>query len=253
MKLSRRRFLRAALYGIPVTLAADAYCLEPEWIKVRTLRITKSAPTVRLVHFTDVHFKGDVAYLESVVAQINSLKPDVVCFTGDIIEDAEQLAPALRILAGIKYPMFGVPGNHDHWSGADFSSVRECFEKTGGAWLENSTVEVPALGIDIIGVDSMPAVFAPSSGRKNIVLVHYPEWADLLGKFGYDLILAGHTHGGQVRLPFYGALIVPFSTGRYQMGFFQSKCGPLYVNPGIGCFYLNVRFNCRSEITLLEV
>ncbi len=253
MKLSRRRFLRAALYGTPLALAADAYGLEPEWIKVRKMRIGKSQPTVRLVHFTDLHFKGDTAYLEFVVERINSLAPDLVCFTGDIIEDAEWLEPALKILARIKAPMFGVPGNHDHWSGVDFVPIRKCFEKTGGAWLENKSVEAPTLGVNIIGIDRLPAAFPPVAARKNIVLVHYPEWADLLGGLRYHLVLAGHTHGGQVRLPFYGALIVPFSTGRYEMGLYQTASGPLYVNPGIGCFYLNVRFNCRPEITVLEV
>jgi len=245
--------MRAALYGTPLAFATNAFCFEPEWIKVRRVRITKSAPTARLVHFTDLHFRGDVAYLQSIVERINSLQPDIVCFTGDIIEDAEWLEPALKVLANIKCPLFGVPGNHDHWSGASFAPIRKCFEKTGGAWLENKQAEVPALGINIVGVDRMPASFPPASARKNIVLVHYPEWADQLGGFRYDLILAGHSHGGQVRLPFYGALIVPFSTGKYEVGLFQTAGGPLYVNPGIGYFYLNVRFNCRPEITVLEV
>lgn len=252
-KLTRRRFLRAALWGTPVALATNAYCLEPEWLKVRTIRMAKSQPARRLVHFTDLHFKGDTAYLETVVARINSLSPELVCFTGDIIEDAAFLEPALRILAKIKSPLFGVPGNHDHWSHADFAPIRECFAKTGGGWLANETIELPGLGVKIFAVDRLPASLPPAPDRKNIMLVHYPEWADKLGEFRYDLILAGHSHGGQVRLPFYGALVVPFSTGRYEVGMFKTVSGPLYVNPGIGYFHLNVRFNCRPEITVFEI
>lgn len=250
--MTRRRFLRGAFYGMPAALAANAFCLEPEWIKIQTVRISRQ-PTVRLLHFTDLHFKGDSEYLGSVVERINALGPDVVCFTGDIIEDAEWLEPALKILARIKAPMAGVPGNHDHWSRVDFKPVRQCFEKNGGAWLENERLDLPNLGMNVVGIDRTPASFAPVEGRKNVVLVHYPEWADLLGGFRYDLVLAGHSHGGQVRLPFYGAMIVPFSTGEYDMGLFQTKGGPLYVNPGIGYFYLNVRFNCRPEVTILEI
>ena len=252
MKLTRRHFLRAALYGTPVVLAADAYCVEPEWVKVRTVRISRS-PTMRVVHFTDLHFRGDADYLESVVARINSLQPDIACFTGDIIEEAEWLEPALKILGNIKAPLFGVPGNHDHWSGVDFAPIRRCFEKNGGAWLENKAFELRVRGANIIGIDRMPASFPPMNGRKNIVLLHYPEWADKLDGHRYDVVLAGHTHGGQVRIPFYGALIVPFSTGKYEIGLFQTAGGPLYVNPGIGYFHLNIRFNCRPEITVLEV
>ncbi len=231
----------------------NAFCLEPEWIKVRTIRMARSQPKRRVIHFTDLHFKGDTAYLESVVARINSLSPEVVCFTGDIIEDDVFLEPALKVLSGIKSPMFGVPGNHDHWSGVDFAPIRRCFAKTGGAWLANETADLPDLGVRISAIDHFPASLPPAPDRKNIMLVHYPEWADKLGGLRYDLTLAGHSHGGQVRVPFYGALVVPFSTGKYEVGMFETAGGPLYVNPGIGYFYMNVRFNCRPEITVFEL
>jgi uncharacterized protein len=246
VKLTRRHFLRAGLYGTPVALAGDAFVLEPNWLRVRTARLTRDKPAVRLVQFTDVHFKGDDDYLSAVVARINRLAPDAVLFTGDLIEEAHWLAPALKILARIEAPVFGVPGNHDHWSGADFAPIRECFRKTGGRWLMNERVDLPQLGLNLIGVDQMPASYAPVPQRRNIVLVHYPEWADKLGH-RYDLVLAGHTHG------FYGALVVPFSSGEYEMGQYATACGPLYVNPGIGSFYLDVRFNCRPELTLFEL
>ena len=125
--------------------------------------------------------------------------------------------------------------------------------ETGGAWLQNKVIPLERIGVTIIGVDRMPVAFSPESKHTNVVLVHYPEWADQLGPFRYDLILAGHSHGGQVRIPFYGALVVPFSTGKYEVGMFETKSGPLYVNPGIGYFYMNVRFNCRPEITVFEI
>jgi predicted MPP superfamily phosphohydrolase len=89
---------------------------------------------------------------------------------------------------------------------------------------------------------------------KNILLMHYPAWAKKFGGRKFDLLLAGHSHGGQVRIPFYGAVIVPFHVDEYDLGLFQTPAGPLYVNPGIG--YIgdyDIRFNCRPEITVIEI
>jgi hypothetical protein len=83
--------------------------------------------------------------------------------------------------------------------------------------------------------------------------MHYPAWAKKLGGQKFDLMLAGHSHGGQVRIPFYGALITPFGVDGYDLGFYQTPAGPLYVNPGIGWYYVNARFNCRPEITVIEI
>ena len=67
-------------------------------------------------------------------------------------------------------------------------------------------------------------------------------------------MLAGHSHGGQVRIPFYGPVVVPFGVDEYDLGWFSTPNGPLYVNPGIGYIYVyNFRFNCRPEITVIEV
>ena len=107
--------------------------------------------------------------------------------------------------------------------------------------------------INLMGLDRLPARFTTDAAKFNLLLVHYPVWADLLGGLRCDLALAGHSHGGQVRVPFYGAVITPSLTGRYDMGMFDTPAGPLYVNPGIGTFHLDVRFNCRPEVTLFEI
>jgi predicted MPP superfamily phosphohydrolase len=89
---------------------------------------------------------------------------------------------------------------------------------------------------------------------KNILLTHYPASVKKLGDGKFDLILAGHSHGGQVRIPFYGPIVVPFNVGEYDLGLFETKAGPLYVNPGIGYLHnFDFRFNCRPEITVIEV
>src|ERR1019366_5562216 len=104
MKISRRHFILTALVLSPGVVLADARWIEPQWIKIRRLRLTNGKPTQRFVHFSDLHHKGDRAHTQSVVAMINSLSPDFVCFTGDIMEEAKFLPEALEILSGVKSP-----------------------------------------------------------------------------------------------------------------------------------------------------
>ncbi len=255
--ITRRKFIFTTLLAAPLAVAADARCLEPTWVKTRSLRIGSEPPANRFVLFTDLHHKGDRAYLESVVHKINALAPDFVCFTGDLVENKQFLPETLEILSGLKPPLFGVPGNHDYWSGASFSDIARCFAATGGAWLLNERREIAGGKINLIGITyfhSDQLLQPPDPPAKNILLMHYPFWVKQLGDRKLDLILAGHSHGGQVRIPFYGPVIVPYGCDGYDLGLFQTKNGPLYVNPGIGYLYgYHFRFNCRPELTVIEL
>jgi uncharacterized protein len=258
-RFSRRHFLLtlgAACAGAPLATVMDAGWLEPTWLKVRHLRIGDGPPAVRLVHFTDLHFKGDRAYAESVVQTINSFSPDLVCFTGDIIEHARFLPEALEILSGIQSPLYGVPGNHDYWSGASFAAISQSFAATGGAWLLDEQQTLAGGKINLVGItcrtiyDVRPPL---NSDAKTVLLMHYPAWIKQQCDRRFDLALAGHSHGGQVRVPFYGALALPYGVDEYDLGLFETPSGPLYVNPGIGWYYFDLRFNCRPEVTVIEV
>jgi predicted MPP superfamily phosphohydrolase len=252
-RINRRRFFASAGIGIPAWLAAESLWLEPDWLKVRKMKLSEN-PTHRVVHFTDLHHKGDRKYLESVVAEINKLAPDLVCMTGDIIEEETHLSEALEILKKIQAPMYGVPGNHDYWAKVDFDEIAEAFAQTGGAWLLDSSVTTKDGKIVINGAVQMtPPNIQPRSGAKNIMLIHYPEWVERLAPHQFDLVLAGHSHGGQIRIPFFGAPMLPFMVGKYDLGLFKTAAGPLYVSSGIGWFFANVRFNCRPEIVLFEI
>lgn len=258
-RFNRRHFLLTlgtACAGAPLAAATDARWLEPTWLKVRHLRMGDDPPAVRLVHFTDLHYKGDRAYAESVVNTINSFSPDLVCFTGDIIEQARFLPEALEILSDVKSPLFGVPGNHDYWSGASFTDIGRCFAATGGAWLLDEQQAVAGGKINLVGITcrsfyNVPPPLNPEA--KTVLLMHYPAWIKRQGDHRFDLVLAGHSHGGQVRIPFYGAIALPPGVDEYDLGLFQTESGPLYVNPGIGWFYFDLRFNCRPEVTVIEV
>jgi predicted MPP superfamily phosphohydrolase len=253
--MTRRRFILGAMVASPFAIGLDAVAVEPHWIKIRTVRLRREF-THRVVHFTDVHHKGDRGYLISIVKHINVLKPDFVCFTGDLIEKGEHLPEALELLGRINAPMYGVPGNHDYWSRALFDDIAKCFAGSGGAWLLDHTVVTEDGKFSITGAANLK--FKKQSpeakpGTRHILLMHYPAWVKKLGPLKFDLILAGHSHGGQVRLPFYGALIVPWAVEEFERGLFQTDAGVLYVNPGLGWFPVPIRFNCRPEITVFEI
>jgi predicted MPP superfamily phosphohydrolase len=254
-KITRRRFLLLTALATPALVFADAKWIEPKWVKVRSIKLAEGKPSHRIIHITDIHHKGDRPYLESVVRKINALSPDAVCFTGDLIEKKEFVAEALHILEGIKSPLYGVPGNHEYWCHAPFDEFTKSFARTGGAWLMNSQAMTADGKIQIAGATCLrgaPVALAPRPGVKNVLLLHYPLLADGV-KHKFDLMLAGHSHGGQVRLPFYGALILPYWVGRYEVGMFRLAAGPLYVNPGLGWLITPFRFNCRPEITVFEM
>ena len=256
-KINRRKFLLTALLASPVVLAGDGRFVEPTWLETRHVRVNDGRLGVRFAQFSDIHHKGDRAYLHTVVDKINSLHPDFTCFTGDLIEQKRFLPETLEILSGIKSPLFGVPGNHDYWSGANFSLINKCFAATGGGWLMNQPRTVANGKINLIGSDGFFSYSIPppdNTGAMNMLLMHYPAWVKKLRNRKYDLILAGHSHGGQVRIPFYGAPFLPYFVDGYDRGLFQTPAGPLYVNVGIGYISeFNFRLNCRPEITVFEV
>ena len=108
-------------------------------------------------------------------------------------------------------------------------------------------------GLLIVGAEGSSTEWMPPAGaRRRLLLVHYPLFAERLGGEQFDLILAGHSHGGQVRLPWFGALVVPYDVGRYDLGPFDTPGGPLYVTSGIGTSVFPLRLGSRPEITVVD-
>jgi predicted MPP superfamily phosphohydrolase len=128
--------------------------------------------------------------------------------------------------------------------------------RTGGAWLLDQQ-QVTADGqFSILGATCRSSKWPQlqtKAATRNIFLMHYPAWVKQLGGQKFDLILAGHSHGGQVCIPFYGPIYVPFEVDEYVRGLFHTDAGPLYVNPGIGWFPVPIRLNCRPEITVFDL
>ncbi|HEY0369574.1 MAG TPA: metallophosphoesterase [Chthoniobacterales bacterium] len=249
--MTRRKFLALSGLALPTVLAADAFA-EPT-----TLRVTKlslGTGKLRFVHFTDLHYKGDESYAAQVVSKINELAPQFVVFTGDLVEEKRFAPAALDLIRAIKSPVYGSPGNHDYRSGVAFSDFERAFADTGGEWLVDCSAVLPEHNLEIVGmaIRGIHALQAPQAERR-LLLNHYPGLTDSIRDHRFDLMLSGHSHGGQVRLPFYGAPVLPWGVGPYDCGYYETAAGPLYVNVGIGTFYLPLRINCRPELTLVEL
>jgi predicted MPP superfamily phosphohydrolase len=252
--MTRRKFLGLGALALPAALGADARFIEPTSLRVTHFNLPGGRGDCRFVHFTDFHYKGNAAYAAEVVRTINELAPKFVCFTGDVVEDARFAPEALTFIKQIRAPVYGSPGNHDYWSHVSFPEFERAFAATGGAWLVDQSVILPEHELELVGMAVRGIhAFGPAQANRRILLMHYPGMASQLHEHKFDLILAGHSHGGQVRLPFVGALILPHGVGPYDLGFYQTLGGPLYVNAGIGTYRIPVRWNCRPEITVVTV
>jgi predicted MPP superfamily phosphohydrolase len=253
-RITRRKFLGLTALALPAALGADARFIEPTALRTTKFSLSGGKGDCRFVHFTDLHYKGDKNYAAEVVRTINELAPEFVCFTGDLVEDARFAPEALGFIQQIRAPVYGSPGNHDYWSHVSFPEFERVFAATGGGWLVDRSVILPQHDLELVGMALRGIhAFTPAQAKRRVLLMHYPEMANQLHEHRFDLILAGHSHGGQVRLPFVGALIVPHGVGPYDLGFYETPGGPLYVNAGIGTYRIPVRWNCRPEITVVTI
>jgi predicted MPP superfamily phosphohydrolase len=222
----------------------------------------------RIAHVSDFHIGRWLSpdALRVHFETVNALSPDLVAITGDVVSrpprcSEEELVRLLGSLAATDGAV-AVLGNHDHDAGPEM--VLRVLRGAGIHALDNAVHTVrkgdDALhfaGVDdlIEGVPGMGRVLdALPDGGPAILLAHE---ADTAGEFAatgrFALQLSGHTHGGQVRLPFDGPVYLPEMGKKYVMGRYDVDGMPLYVNRGLGRVHLPVRFLCRPEIALLTL
>src|SRR5947207_6821616 len=190
MMITRRKFLGLTALTLPAGLGAHARFIEPTLLRVTKLDLSRGQEKCRFVHFTDFHHKGNVEYAAEVVRTINTLAPEFVCFTGDLVEDARFAPEALSFIQQIQAPVYGSPGNHDYWSHVSFPEFTRVFGAKGGARLVDRSVVLPRHGIELVGmaVQGIHALAPPQANRR-VLLMHYPEMASHLQEHQFDLIL----------------------------------------------------------------
>jgi predicted MPP superfamily phosphohydrolase len=225
----------------------------------------------RIVQISDLHLKEytETWFLEEMVRQVNALDPELVLITGDFISRGPLPFPyswrnaglCAEILTGLKHVQrFGILGNHDAAVGA--SHVIEPLKAHGTPMLVDSYFPLERggdrlwlCGTDDAGVDhpDLNLAIPPYTKDPVILMCHEPDYVDRIihhPRFkAIDLMLSGHTHGGQIRLPIVGPLILPALGQKYVQGLFHFEHMQLYVNRGIGTVGLPFRLNCPAEIT----
>jgi predicted MPP superfamily phosphohydrolase len=270
--LGRTARVVLALAGAGALCFVYGRCVEPRWIEVTTTRVaTTRLPAghrgVRIVHLSDIHSIESPLVEDLLPEVVAELKPDLIVFTGDAANSPEGVPVFKRCLAALAKiaPTFAVKGNWDAWY---FPEVAR-FDGTGATELDgtSATVDVAGAKVRIVGVGFLgalqglaPALAALPADGPAVVLFH-PPYPDVVPpKFAsrVDLMCAGHVHGGQVALPFYGALLTFSKYGKkYERGLYRTDEGfPMYVSRGIGMegmYAPRVRFCSRPEIALIEL
>lgn len=266
LKIARNAAVGSALAG-GLTTAGYATLFEPNRLKISQTRVQirrwpRGLDGLHIVLMADFHLfpftSADL--IQQVIHQANTLSPDLVLLAGDFVyseaEAAYELSPMLAQL-NPKLGSFAVLGNHDHAKGA--AIVRRALERSGIEVLSNRgvTLSVGSSSFYLAGVDSMAAgapdvraAFASHrSDAPTLVLAHEPDTIDYYSRrVPIDLQLSGHSHGGQIRLPLVGPVILPLWGRRYPRGLYQVKDSQLFTSQGIGTVDLPVRINCPPEI-----
>jgi uncharacterized protein len=248
-----------------------AHKIEPIWFEVKHIEITlpkldRAFNGYRIVQISDLHAGEGTSrsQLEKVVAAVNAEHPDLVVITGDhITRIPKQHLELLDTLAKLqpRDRTISILGNHDVHN--DAVPVRAAIKKAGITLLENTiytlnrgkaTLHIAGVGDVFFRQDRLDLVLAqlPATGAA-IMLVHEPDFADktaATGRFG--LQLSGHSHGGQVRIPFHKGY-VPMLAEKYPLGQYQIGEMIQYTNRGIGVGKLYARFNCRPEISVFNL
>ncbi len=262
-----KKLLISILIFTVILLLVYSFFIEPNMLIVKKYHIKDEAlKGIKIVFIGDLHIQPDQSKrLNKIVDLANEQKPDIVLSVGDFVngQTEKSTLPVDKIISDIKniktkYGIYTVLGNHDWWF--DGKRVTDTCKSNGIKVLANSNTKINVNGkeIYIAGVEDLstgtPDVNKALEGTKNpvILLTHSPDVFPNIPK-NVNLTLAGHLHGGQVRLPLWGAIIIPSYYGdKYAYGLIEEKRKKMIVTMGIGTSILNVRFACVPEIVVIE-
>jgi len=268
----------AATAGV-AALAADTTLFAPNRPRIVRQEIALRRWPARLEGFTmallsDFHYDPyfSVHPLRSAIGMVNGLRPDLIALTGDFVsvpwfgdpaEAASAAEPCAQLLRQMRAPhgLWAVMGNHDAFTDPD--RVTSTLRSTGIQVLLNQSEPIERDGArfwlggvdDVLGgtADLDATLRDIPANEAAVLLAHEPDYADTVARYSVDLQLSGHTHGGQVRVPFVRPLYLPDLAKKYVWGMYRIRGLALYTNPGLGTVNVPVRMNCPPEITLLTI
>lgn len=262
----------AVAIGIPIAASVDGLLVTPRRLDVTRHTVGKSAPSaspLRIVQVSDLHLRGLGMVEEQVLEAIAAARPDIIVHTGDMLESPRGLEPLREFLEHCPaVPSFAIPGNWEYASGVSLAKLGQLCEAVGIEWLVNRSVVVSHAGsvLRITGFDDLragrpdaaTALRSTEPATNHLVLAHCPALRDQLNlpaQHAADLVLSGHTHGGQVA-PLGMPVVLPPGSGRYVAGWYGREGGdalpPLYVSRGIGTSLIPVRLGAVPEVAVFE-
>ncbi len=243
---------------------AEANSLSLEKIDIQLKRLPKRLDGFRLVHLSDIHhspFTG-LEHISRTVKIANSLNPDMVVLTGDYVShETKYIEPVAEVLGKLdaEHGIHACLGNHDHWTDAEM--VTDSFRRSGINVLINEGIRFTAQGAGfwLCGVDDYmvgktdlrAALHGSFPDEMKLLLAHNPVILRQAARFDVDLILSGHTHGGQVKLRDEDKRILP--QRKLKNGLHQRRETQIYITRGIGTVVLPIRYQCPPEISLIEL
>jgi len=280
-KVTRRGFLKFLGYGlidlvilsmsgVLFDVLARKALFSVDTIRLKLPRLPKAFSGLRVAQISDIHMGGwmNPERLQQVADLVIAEKPDVLVITGDFLlghdfSDAAKQAvvdmiPILSSLAG-SLPTFAVLGNHDYWTSPE--AIRQMLFSCGVKDLTNTvfTLHRDGSSLHLCGVDDIwkgdvrlnDVIAKLDNHSAAILLAHEPDFADTSAATGkFDLQISGHTHGGQVNLPFFGPPVRPYLGQKYPIGLYKIGNMYQYTNRGVGMARLPLRVNCPPEITI---
>lgn len=273
--ITRRGLLQLAAGAGVVAMTGgllDAMVIEPRWLQLNRVEIPvpklpRAWDGLKLAHLSDTHlgrFTG-IGLLQEAVAMANAEKPDMVMLTGDYVSRTNAVTPELsQTLSMLRAPL-GVAaclGNHDYWT--DVEQVKQSIRQAGIRMLVNARFLMYRNGepLCVAGVDDpltgQPDIVSALAGVPDdvcrIVLCHNPDYiTEVPPNIPVNLMLCGHTHGGQANLPFLGPIKMGIQARKYARGLVTDPPFPVYTSVGIGTVLMPIRFRCRPEVAILTL
>ncbi len=224
-----------------------------------------SFQNLKIIHFTDLHYGSTVHLnrLKKIVAKMNAEMAEIIVFTGDLVENKvvlsdREIEEVIKIFKGLKAKLgiLAVPGNHDY----DLPYFDQITKKLDWFILKNAhkTLYYKEKPLVFVGLDDLlngkpnykKAFNVDNQDQYTIVLAHEPDQVEEFRDYKFDLVLCGHSHLGQVRLPFIGALYTPIGCKKYYEAHYKIKNFDLYIDGGIGTSLLKLRFFDKPSISI---
>jgi predicted MPP superfamily phosphohydrolase len=252
--------IKLIIFIIPFSVLFYSIFFEPLELEntFHEVTIGNSGQSLVVAHVTDLHTKGLGEIELKVIDSLNLNKPDIIFITGDITTPSGTSSGYEEVLSKLKAPLgtFFVQGNWEYWEPE--KELNKILKKYGIVNLTNNSINLNdnlwLVGLDdqLAGTPSIEIYKYVPKKTKVISLFHTPILFESIKEKSH-LAFAGHSHGGQARLPFIGALWTPEGTGKYDSGWFQGGIGKMYVSRGIGNSILPIRFNCRPELAYIKI